>query len=295
MKKWGLVFLVAVVGLLVLRTSFSHGISKTLRTLSNNDKEALEWFFRSLHQASSSYVLFGNKPMSTCSFLEITPGYLAKGAPSIFFECMRLENLRLYRGWQTWKRYKHLFPSSHYALVENKEPGWITIVMINKPSFLQTIEENIEEFKRLLGSHITSQKILEDCLQGKPIFQEILNCHDELLGILFGYGKRNALLFARKGQIEESRLQSPSHGFANIQEEYEYINKHLISFCTGEIPDFNPLLMTLPGFIADPSSLETQTLQREYQRQYKKIIKCYKQKDYLEVTLTQFVHGEPGC
>lgn len=54
-----------------------------------------------------------------------------------------------------------------------------------------------------------------------------------------------------------------------------------------EILDFNPLLMRLPSFAANPNTAETKWLKDKYQQQYREIIHRYKDKDFLEVTLTQ--------
>lgn len=282
-------------------------LDTTLNAIPLQDKEALEWFFRYLHESSSGFVLFGDKPMSICSFLEmkptqpITSSYPLEAFIDAAFEPFHLKNLRMQKGLEVWKKYEHYFPSSKFILRENRNPtnNWVTIVLINKDEFLKKIANNIESFKKVLGNRVTPQKILSECLKSESLFREVLHSHDGLLGILLGYGEHNAQLYFRKIQIEGARDNQrfslttkncllPSGKFSSLEEEHSYISMQLSPFTDGEIPDFNPLLMTLPGFSADPHDSETRELKAKYTQQYKNIIKQYRQKDYLRVTLSRF-------
>ncbi len=284
----------------------SLDIVQTLEKLPKGDREALEWFFFYLNDSTAVYVLFGDKPMAICEYREIRPTPRPSEICQIddlidsFFESVKECNLRMRKGLEAWKKYEHLFPSSNFILLENRDPSdnWVTITIINKRAFLKKIEETIEDFKEALSTNITPQKILEECLAGNAIFEDVLNHHDGLLGILLGYGRHNAQLLYRRVQIDGIRehqkfrltktVLHPSEGFSTLEDEYNFISKKLSFFVNGEIPDFNPLLMSLPGFMADHDSPETQQLKTAYQEQYKKIISKYKQGDYLEVTLNQF-------
>ncbi len=311
-KKWVLAILVGwifFVALFILKpnaffySSTTLNVERILKTLPEEDKTALEVFFYSLSEASFPYVLFGNKPMAICSFSE-TPSfqdllgvYQIKDLMDFFFSSMNIRNLRIQRGWNIWKKYEHLFPSSNYVLLENRFHNWTTIILINKYHFLKVIEENIEDFKKVLGNQATPQEILKQCLKGDAVFKDILNHHDGLLGIVLGYGKHNAQLFFRRAQIEGVRdfekfslaknIIVPSEGFQTLDEEYNYVCKKLTFFDKGDIPDFNPLCLTLPGFMADQDAPETHRLKHEYMKQYKNIIKKYQEGDYLEVTIRQ--------
>jgi hypothetical protein len=172
--------------------------------------------------------------------------------------------------------------------------------MINKRAFLKTIEENIDDFKKVLGVDITPQKILDNCLKANDIFKDVLESHHGLYGILLGYGRHNAQLFNRLAEIEGTRSRdkfsltkktlSPSEGFSTIDEEYHYLKEKLLPFDEFLGDNFNPLFMLLPAFMADHTHPETQRLKTEYRQQYKNIIERYKKGDFLEVTLNQFVN-----
>ena len=77
-KKLGLIIscllLSAVYGIFYLKFSPkppSINVAKELQNIPEEDREALEFLFRELHYAPCSYVLFGDKPMSICSVLDV--------------------------------------------------------------------------------------------------------------------------------------------------------------------------------------------------------------------------------
>lgn len=288
-------------------------VANRIHQLPQEDRESLEWLFR--HFWESSYVLFGNKPMAICYVQRVEPYHPKVSGVYSFMDSicrLHLENLVEIKGWETWKKYKHLFPSSNFVFLENCCENNIAIVIVNKPSFMKSVEENLAYFKEVLGTHVTPQNIFDDCVRSTDLFKDVLHNHDGLLGILLGYGSHNAQLFHRKSEIEDAmytqeslvpdhknlgakslenfcgKVLTPSHGFTTIDEEYNFINSRLRSFHNSKLNDFNPFLLRMPGFAADDSSPETLKLKREYKNQYKKIISKYIKKDYLETTLNQF-------
>lgn len=308
-KKLGLIisclFLSAVYGVFYLK--FSHKpppiiVAKELQNIPKEDKEALEFLFRELHYAPCSYVLFGDKPMSICSFLDVEvyhpQNYRFYDFMDFSIGAMRRNNLMGLKGWEVWKKYRTSFPSSKYFLLENHDDGCMTLVMINKHAILRIVEENIDLFRNTLGTELTPQTVLDRCVRSQDIFRDVLQYNDELLGILLGYGRHNALLFSRKHQIEGIRdsqkfslmkkAMVPSQGFDTIDDERNDINKRLTVFDKSILDDFNPLLMALPFFVVDPDHLETKELKNKYKEQYKNIIKQYEKRDFLEVTLQRF-------
>jgi hypothetical protein len=287
------------------RNSSSVDVVKVLNSLPESDRKSLEGFFRCLYRDAFPYVLFGNKPMAIFLFLKIEPYHPPIYPIDDFLKfsvgLVDPERVKAYRGWETWKKYKHLFPSSNFVLLENQDSEYITVVMINKKSFLKKIEENIDDFREVLGAQITPEKILKNCLETNDVFKDALNGNEGLFGMLLGFGRHNSRLFLRRNQIEKiiksQKLLStkqplpPSNGFSTIEEEYQHINERLTFFHNAPIIDFNPLLITLPRFAADHDHPETQQLEIEYMKQYKDITKRYKKGDFLEITLEQLTRN----
>jgi len=277
----------------------SVDVAKILRTLPKEDQESLEWWFR--HFWESSYVIFGNKPMAFHGVNRVEP-YNSQILQVYGFMdsiCkLHLENFAQIKGIEAWEKHKHLFPSSRFIILANYSPNDVTIFFINKHAFLTQIEENIDYFRKVLGSNTTPQQVLNDCLKSNDLYKDVLKNHDGLIGILLGFGRHNATLFSRRNQIEYANEPKefsltkkpliPSDGFSTIDEELNDIHSRLESFNDIEANDFNHLALLLPGFVADHTSPETKKLKTEYTEQYKKILKNHKNKDFLEITLKQF-------
>ena len=277
-------------------------VAKVLEALPQEDRESLEWLFRDFWD--SSYVLFGSKPMSICCMEKIDPYNPQISEVSDVMSSigrLHLSNLARVKGWEVWKKYRHLFPSSKFVFFENHNAKKPLIILINKQSFLKKIQENVDYFREMLLTDITAQKIFDDCLKSDDMFGHVLKNHDGLIGILLGYGKHNAQLFWRRNQIENAneltnlsltkRLPAPSPGFSTLDEEYSYINAKLKPSNNLEVNDFNGLSLRLPCFVADPQDPETQQLKVNYLKDYKKIVKLYQGKDFLKTTLEWFCNG----
>lgn len=280
----------------------SSKIIKVLKTFPKDEREVLELFFFELNRSGSAYVLFGNKPMSICSFMELDDSRRDPLTSILDLSWkLRLSNLRMNRGLEVWKKYKHLFTSSKFFLLENREQDWVTMVTIHKRNFLKKVEEHIDLFKAVLGTHMTPVILLKQCLNSDNIIGNVLKNNDALLGILLGFGRHNAQLFSRRTQIEEgkefrripltNKPLTPSHGFSTLEEERQHINGVLRRFSECDTCDCNSLCFAWPGFMVDPNHPETQQLRKEYKKQCEKIIDKYKKGDFLEVTLKQFF----GC
>jgi hypothetical protein len=290
--------------LLIYQTDRDHSrhVSRALSKIPKEDKETLEAFFFELYFSGGAYVLFGNKPMSICLFTELN--YSGKTPLKNIIElstCLHLQNIKANRGWKVWKKYEYLFPSSQFAIIENKGPDYITIAIVNKRNFLKIVEDNMDIFREFLGIDITSKVLLRRCLASSDLIREVFQGHDVLLGIVLGYGRHNARLFSRKTKIEEERgspvvsslntQMVPANGFLSLEEEYQYINDLLSFFEERDLWECSCPILPLPGFVADPTHPETQQLKKQYREERKKIIEKYKKGDFLEITLEAFMYG----
>jgi hypothetical protein len=76
------------------------------------------------------------------------------------------------KGYEIWKKYQHLFPSSNYLFCDGG--GWgddgMDVFLINKNSFVHVVAKNIEDFKNILGPNTTPEEILDTIINGKKIF-----------------------------------------------------------------------------------------------------------------------------
>jgi hypothetical protein len=256
------------------------------------DRENLEWFFRGFWE--SSYVLFGTKPMAFDRIKDPRHAHVVHifDFMESITHCRPSAQVEI-KGWEVWRKYKHLFQSSNFILLENREADWTTIFLINKQVFLQKVRENLDCFQEILGSNITPEQVLDDCLKSKDLIKDALKGHDGLLGILLGFGRHNAYLYWRGNQIKPwddapPKSLTTSPGFSTLEEEYAHIDARLTGFLNLLINDFNPFLLDLPEFRADQNHPETEQLKKEYFETYKKIIKLYENGNILELMLQQF-------
>lgn len=247
-------------------------IAKLLKSIPSEDRENLDFFVRFLFQRSQfGYVLFGTKPMAF-------EGYFEPSKSPTLFQTLSHTNLKLRASCKTWIKYKHLFPLKKYSLLyADNEDGYREIVLIHKASFVSVVNQNIESFRRVLGSDISGELLLKKIEKREKPWNEVIQNHDALMGILLGYGKRNAWLFHRKKHLPVSLQKSTSP-----KEEPLYLRKRLAPFAERDVLS----LVKLPMFLADLSDPETQALKAKYTQQRKCLTKISRE-NFVEAVLKE--------
>lgn len=257
------------------------------------DRWVLEDFFRNLIlDEGGAYTLFGDKPMTYDAWFEISrddiPSILISGR--IF-----MANERLAIGWKTWEKYRHLFPSRNYLLMaRHRNEHWIELLLINRLQFAKKVKENLCEFGSAYENGFFSKSVLKQYEDGSDSLFRLLKEHHGLFGILLGYGKRNAYLYHERDRILLDFFHftlktnpRPSPEFKTVEEEMEYFQRTLTQVFGKSAPKAVKYL-SLPCFIVDPGSGETQELRRKYLYQRRGIQKIYCRGDFLVTTLRRF-------
>lgn len=189
--------------LLLFNCSISSkpNIAQTLRSISSEDKYFLEVFFRSLvsHECGS-YVFFGDKPASFMLFHD-----WQKFDPKALYKA---RSLRCFspakRGFEIWQKHQHLFPLRTYALLKTRaffSDYAETVFLIHKKRLLHTLTQNFTDFHEVFPQFESASDLKNAILTDPAILQQIC-VSDLLLGIILGFGRDNAVLFARKKEIE---------------------------------------------------------------------------------------------
>ena len=266
-----------------------------LKMMPDRDKKRLEYFFReSIGWDALGYVLFGDKPMSF-------GGYEKKIEPfknlTSFHYSISPRRIQFKNGLETWKKYEKLFPISRFVVLYEETPSNVTTLFINRKNFIQTVERHIESFKRILNREVRGEDLLQEGTS-KPLLTEVLANHDELIGILLGFGRENAHLYHLCSQItskkEENDFCEKFHFGDPWEKEDEEFEKKFDSigwvsaYITGAHLK-NLDLITLPGFCASIDHPETLHLKQHYLETKEKIITYYKDKDFLETTLAVLI------
>lgn len=270
--------------------SSKNNISQRLSKIPQEDRFFLEYFFRFvLSKEPFSYVLFGDKPIATAS-IPLEKKFSWHWMPS--FEKTRPKKSILKKGWEVWQKYENLFPSSNYIIrgISNGNDEILTILLINKRNFLKSFEAHFEVFANIFGPNITGLELLKKFTMENP-FDEKARKHDTAtLGILYGFGKHNALLFQRRNEIKERRGQRTTIKTQNFSKDKELknLNQHLQYFGDPR-PNDELLFMLLPMFVADYEHEETKVLKKKYTSDRKRITQIYGRGNFLEVALEQFL------
>ncbi|NGX38861.1 MAG: hypothetical protein KR126chlam1_00176 [Chlamydiae bacterium] len=279
-------------------------INQKLDLIPEMEKDYLKYFFHYLLCFdSSAFVFFGDKPMSLSGYFDLEDCELSDQYIDPY-SFINFSNSKLKKGWEMWKKHRRFFPSQKYLIVQvpHENQSYKFIILINKVNFLKVVNENIDDFQRILGEQITAKSVLKMFSNPKGYFQEILGNHHALLGLLLGYGKGNTWLFQRRMEIDprfavpkscviDIHSMKPSPGFQNLQEEIKWISQNSAFFSNVMNIDstFNYLGLKFPEFLVNPNTKETHQLTEKYFQEYKRILHRFYEKDFLEITLQEFV------
>lgn len=274
---------------------FFHKNYTSIRSIPAQDRQRIELFFRFLVQEDCvGHTLFGNKPMSVIGIFD--PHYRTNDNAQKMY-ALNTQNVLKKIGLDTWLKYQHLFPSNNFQFVVKQEEEFLEVYIINKKEFLSTVRSNIKELCEKLGRSFTAEEFLENFIKEKD--SSSLLKSQSVLGILLGYGKENAELFERLCALKKwnpyfgyslrKPKLVPSSSFATIDEELKFIEKNFTSFLDNKMINFPVIFMVPLGFRANPSSAETQRLKKQYHEEYRNIVRVYREGDFLETTLKQFM------
>lgn len=284
------VFLLIIILYYSLASISKKSLSSKISLIPQEDRWILEDFFQNLLlKEGGAYTLFGDKPITYDAYFkgsnDCVPSMLTSRR---YWE----QNKRCELGWKTWNKYRHLFPSHDFLLEAKKRDQWVEIILISKCQFIQTINENLNEFKSILGEKFVPAKFLSQYEKGDDALFHLLKKHHGLFGILLGFGKRNALMYQERDRILVDFYHftlktnpQPTVGFDTIADEINFFESTFVR-------SFNDVgrltYIHLPYFMVDPKSTETRAIREKYLRQRKHIQDIYSHGDFLEITLAKF-------
>jgi hypothetical protein len=270
--------------------------SLAIPSLSQEEVEQLKLLFRNLFVYEElGYTLFGDKPMSFCFPYTHKPHFTSK----YIFKLYREGDVPLAKALAIWKKIG--LSRDNYSTVVYENSGYPNcIILINKQSFLNTVNKNIDAFKSIYGNAITADAVLER-IEGKIINTDELFQQHLLLGIMLGYGRHSAELFQRRWKLAYGEFKppflcqqtTPTHGFASITVELEHITKRLQSkpkqfeWYTNTFSLF--LRVTTVPFAFDPDDPEAQALIKKYKNQHAKLTDIFDRSDWLEIVLSKLL------
>ncbi len=277
-----------------------------LKEIPQEERFSLEVFFRSLISDEDGYcVFYGDKPASVTFFKDwkkIDRSRLPSRY-SMFFSPEK-------RGMEIWEKYQHLFPLKTYALVKTRSffPEYSAAVfLIHKERLRNTLIEEFDEFKRVFSKIQSPEQLLEAILYDPSFLAQIcLNHHDNLLGIILGYGKENAayfyrqweiktFLFPREYSVSESFIFNPLKkpiprpGYSSLEEELLALKAKSGNLIIPEKCSLTFSLHLPIGYSVDATVTDVPGLRKKYKEQQYRATKAYQNGSFLEITLREMM------
>lgn len=260
------------------------GVRSFLATLPKEQTLVLDWFFRNCLQSFGGYVLCGNKPMC----IEEIP----KGSSSLKFSEWMYAKILAFQLLKKW----HSQPDNKYIFLFCDYYNYSHMIIINRESFINTVNTNISLFRYILGRTLTAELLLNELVINQNRFWDILKDNNALIGILLGYGTNNALIHSRGLDLSKKQHPpqasmfpyfyssvegTPSLGFSSIEEEITTLGQ--LQDCSRDILTYSSY--EVPCFGCEPESEETRLLLSTYEKNHAQIIQVAKQEDFLEKML----------
>jgi len=260
----------------LLKYQDQQGTTHTLN-LSVRDRTRLTGLMQKLFaQGSFAYPLLGTKPLSWETYQNPFP----LSSWTNFYDAFSEHSRTLRYGWQTWEKYQHLFPSAP-LWIESPEcyPGAISIFIVNQDYFNNVVKQNKEEFETVLGREIKDGSQLLEEAKNHSLTSEVLQGHQGLIGTVLGYGRNNSWKFLEGC---ENRM---AIGCVWGEEEESVFAEEVTS---SDIPltEYYLSLYSCPSFAGDADSEESLALKKEYILTRLRVLDYYKEKDFLEATLS---------
>ncbi len=203
MKYFILLFLFIVSGC-YSPSQKKRSIVDRISSIPVEDQQKMEILFQKMMTGDYfAGTLFGNKPMTFQEFHE-DPWKLSSYAMVYPYNHFFLDE-----GWQSWIKYRSLFPSKHYIFTKiPSKGGYEFLILINRTAFITNFETNQDLFVQVLGSDITVEQIFQDFESQQMTFEKVLNDHEGLVGLVLGYGREGSVKVFQQCALELQILRN---------------------------------------------------------------------------------------
>ena len=269
---------------------------EVLKSLNKEEKELLRHFFDELIlRASAAYVLWGTKPIADYTACFLTPEEIRDANNE--FEKLPQETkdelnkrqvsfpIITEKHWKVWEKVKDQLPMHNFIITTKvwNEPHAPDIVVISITNLIVVLDGNYDLFKQKIGHDFNPTQVAFEYTDGEGNFTEFWEkvYEDEVLkGLIFGYGKKNALFYKHWWEdfYCNQKIKNYPKQLAYWQ-NVKFICTHLKETVFKKKLSYEEI--ELPFF----SHLPHDPVVEQYKHQRKEIIKAYKGKDSLQITL----------
>ena len=188
--------------------------------ISQDDRIWMDKFFRDLFlEGPALYTLFGTKPMTGFTIAIPSEREWIEAARPHWQNLPEKEKLKVLRemreycrqydlhlNWKKWMQWRKNHPSSSFLFAKrsSNQNGLFNIDMINTKETTWTLQKYYELFRRELEMDFDPLDATLDFENPQSVFWEKIFSNHFLLGILYGFGERNAYLFSREIELEKT-------------------------------------------------------------------------------------------
>ena len=202
-------------------------VDNQVKLIPPEDRKILSRFFKRLfYHGDFSYTLLGHKPMGSIDYnlnLLAFPQFYKNPQKHLYL--MALDQ----KGWETWEKYKTLFPLKKYSFIKVSQGNFFGFLLINKEKVFPLIEEHLQAFQELVGEKICANKMLSMICNGSFGYYHAnspsLITYYKALGLLYGYGEENVKAFTKREQLVQQLKSFPAeimyYGRDNLIEHYK--------------------------------------------------------------------------
>jgi hypothetical protein len=269
--------------LLLVNLLVSLTLHANIHNIPKRDLTDIKNFFHNLVlRHDFGYTIFGSKPMSLADICLRMPENL----PIHKHLKARFLYTKSKRSLTAWYKYRHEFHFKDFIFLDQEEDLFdcLVLVLINKRNMLKVLNEHISVFKEELGDDFAPESFLARLENREVSLSKAIHDSDRLLGIMLGYGERNATLFQQRFDLLRTiskRKKENLSQYDDLEERLNAIEAQLDDFSECEENALVPPLY----FLADNSHSETHALRQKYAQDRRKIEEFTQQRKFIDEVL----------
>lgn len=266
---------------------FSVSLTADIHNVPKREIDDIKYLFEDLAISHDfAYTLFGSKPMSLADY--------DLKAPSIFPIHKWIRSRYLFvkakAGLRSWYKHRKEFDLKEFIFLDEETDLFecLVLVLINKKNMLHVLYEHQSIFKQKLGNSFTPELFLETLEKKEISLAKAIHDNDQLLGIMLGYGERNAMLFQERFDLMKAESKRKKE---NLPKDEELIKK--LDIIESKLSDFSEFeedaILPPIYFLADTSHPETLELKKKYENDRQQIEKLMKKPHFADRILERLM------
>lgn len=265
----------------------SFSLKAEVCSIPKNDLKNIKFLFeRLIFEHDFAYTVFGSKPMSLADISLEAPRDLP------FYRKLKTQffHMRSKRCLNTWYKYKNEFNFKDFILLDKEEDlvNCLVIVLINKKNLFDVLLKHEMIFKQELGDSFTPNSFLKMLEKKEISLAGAIQKNQRLLGIMLGYGERNATLFQERFNLMKAIAKRAKEELPEDEELTQKLKIMETQFSDFSELEEDPIIPPL-YFLADIFHPETIELKQKYENDRQKIKDLMKDPNFMDRVLNRLV------